>query len=194
MHISRTIFLSCLFCWALNSTVARAEEWSVSELMEAMSQTRMARAKFVEQKNISMLEQPIESSGELFYTAPDRLEKRTLQPKAESMQLEGSTLWIISEGKSHVLQLSRYPEIAAFIDSIRGLLSGDRKALERSYQLQLSGKKTAWTLILEPKNPRVQKVLLRIEIEGAQTTLRNILIEQADGDSSSMKITPVSSR
>ncbi|HZV97491.1 MAG TPA: LolA-related protein, partial [Methylophilaceae bacterium] len=149
--------------------MARAEEWSVSELMEAMSQTRMARAKFVEQKNISMLEQPIESSGELFYTAPDRLEKRTLQPKAESMQLEGSTLWIISEGKSHVLQLSRYPEIAAFIDSIRGLLSGDRKALERSYQLQLSGKKTAWTLILEPKNPRVQKVLLRIEIEGAQT-------------------------
>ena len=51
-------------------------------------------ATFTETKTISILDQPIESSGELLFIAPARLEKRTLKPKPETMVLDGDTLTI----------------------------------------------------------------------------------------------------
>jgi len=35
-------------------------------------------------QQLAMLERPLQSSGELLYDAPDRLEKRTLKPKAQT--------------------------------------------------------------------------------------------------------------
>ena len=130
----------------------------------------------------------MESSGELFYNAPDRLEKRTLKPKAESMTLEGGTLLVERGRQKHRLQLQDYPELAAFIDSIRGTLAGDRKALERNYRLSLEGSAEQWTLQLLPIDEKMQAVVKRIRIAGARDSVRSIEITQADGDSSLMLI------
>jgi outer membrane lipoprotein-sorting protein len=183
-----------LLCCACAALPVQAAPWNIDRLMQTLAQTRVAHASFVERKSIAMLEQPVESSGELFYTAPNRLEKRTLQPRPESMQLEGDTLWIMQGGKKHVLQLQRYPEIAAFIASIRGTLAGDRAALERNYSLSLSGDAQHWTLVLQPTADRIKQVLARIRISGQRNQLRSIEIHQADGDSSLMTITTLSSQ
>jgi hypothetical protein len=95
-------------------------------------------ARFVEKKSIAILDKPVESSGELFYTAPDYLEKRTIKPKPESMILDRDTLLIERGRQKHALQLQDYPELAAFIDSIRGTLAGDRKALN-ALRMSLDG-------------------------------------------------------
>jgi len=39
----------------------------------------MATSPFTEMQHLAMLERPLESSGELLYDAPDRLEKRHAQ-------------------------------------------------------------------------------------------------------------------
>ena len=122
--------------------------------------------RFIEKKFIAMLEEPVESSGELFYTAPDYLEKRTLKPKPESMILDHDTLVIERGRQKHHLQLQDYPELAAFIDSIRGTLAGDRKALERNYRLSLEGTVEHWTLQLLPVDEKMQAVVKRIRIAG----------------------------
>lgn len=194
MKLWRLLLLGLLLT-ALPAQAATADAgWGIDRLMQLLAQIHVAHASFVEKKSIAMLERPVESSGELFYTAPDRLEKRTLLPKPESMQLEGGTLWITQGGKKHVLQLQRYPEIAAFIDSIRGTLAGDRQALERNYTLRLSGDEQQWTLLLLPTNAKVKQVLTQIRISGTRDVLRSIAISQADGDSSLMTITPLSSQ
>jgi hypothetical protein len=171
--------------------LARAEEWGLDQLMRGLAQTRSGHASFVEQKSIAMLDKPVESSGELFYTAPDRLEKRTLKPRPESMVLERGTLTIEQKGKRHVLPLQNYPEVAAFIESIRGTLAGDRAALERTYKLSLEGDEQGWTLELLPIADRMKKVIERIRIAGERHELRTIEIRQADGDSSVMTITQI---
>lgn len=194
MKLWRLLLLGLLLT-ALPAQAATADAgWNIDRLMQLLAQIHVAHASFVEKKSIAMLERPVQSSGELFYTAPDRLEKRTLLPKPESMQLEGGTLWITQGGKKHVLQLQRYPEIAAFIDSIRGTLAGDRQALERNYTLRLSGDEQQWTLLLLPTNAKVKQVLTQIRISGTRDVLRSIAISQADGDSSLMTITPLSSQ
>lgn len=183
-----------LLAMSVAAIPSQGAEWNLDQLMQLMSQTHIAHASFTEQKSIAMLERPVESSGELFYTAPDHLEKRTLQPKAESMQLDGGTLRIVQGDKNYVLQLQRYPEIAVFIASIRGTLAGDRQALEQNYQLRLTGNRQDWTLTLIPEGDKARKIVAEIRISGADNVLRSIKIQQADGDSSLMTITQLSSK
>lgn len=162
--------------------------WDIQQLMDSLAQHRSSQASFVEKKTIAMLERPVESSGQLFYTAPDHLEKRTLKPKPESMVIDGGDLLIERGRQKHRLQLQVYPELAAFIDSIRGTLAGDRQALERNYQLSLEGTAERWILQLLPRDDKMLAVVQRIRITGARDQVRSIEITQADGDSSLMSI------
>jgi outer membrane lipoprotein-sorting protein len=173
--------------FAITSPAALAA-WDLQQLMDSLAQNRSSQASFVEKKNMAMLERPVESSGQLFYSAPDRLEKRTLKPKPESMVIDGGELLIERGRQKHRLQLQAYPELAAFIDSIRGTLAGDRQALERNYQLSLEGTAERWTLQLLPRDDKMLAVVQRIRITGARDQVRGIEITQADGDSSVMRI------
>lgn len=162
--------------------------WDLQQLMDSLARNKSGHASFVEKKYIAVLDKPVESSGELLYTAPDGLEKRTLKPKPESMVVNGDELLIERGRQKHRLQLQAYPELAAFIDSIRGTLAGDRKALERSYRLSLEGSAERWSLQLLPLDEKMQAVIQRITIAGMQGQVRSIEITQADGDRSVMNI------
>jgi outer membrane lipoprotein-sorting protein len=187
------IALPILFtlAWLLGSGPAAAGQtgaWDIDQLMHSLAQTRSGHASFVETKSIAMLDQPVVSSGELFYTAPDKLEKRTIKPKPETMVVDGDNLLIARKQQKYRLQLQDYPELAAFIDSVRGTLSGDRQALERTYQLRLTGTAQGWTLQLVPLSARMKQVVSNISIAGVNDDVRSIAITQADGDSSQMRI------
>ena len=184
-RLARCLLLALL----LGPAVAHAAGWDIDQLMRALAQIRSDHARFVEKKTIAMLDRPVESSGELFYSAPDHLEKRTIKPKPETMILDHGTLVIARGRQRRELQLQDYPELAAFIDSIRATLAGDRKALERSYRLSLEGTAEHWTLQLLPLAE--QAVVKQIRIAGAGDAVRSIAITQADGDSSLMLIEPL---
>ena len=191
----RLCLMLALSLWFLPlQAAAQSAEWNIEQLMQLLSKTQSARANFVETKSIAMLDAPVESSGELFYKAPDYFEKRTLQPKPESMVLNGNTLILERGKKKRSLQLQNYPEIAAFTESIRGTLAGDRKALERTYHLTLQGKVQQWELLLTPIDSKLQKVVEHIRISGAEDVLHTIEITQADGDSSLMTIEPIKAK
>ena len=61
---------------------AAAAGGDLDTVMSLLAQRRHGRVEFVEQKFLAILDHPVESSGELLYDAPDRLEKRTLMPRA----------------------------------------------------------------------------------------------------------------
>lgn len=178
----------------LVTSITHAAGLDVDQLMLGLAQVRSGQASFVEKKYIAMLDKPVESSGELLYSAPDRLEKRTLKPKPESMILDGGTLIIERGRQKHSLQLQDYPELAAIIDSIRGTLAGDRKALERSYRLSLEGGVERWTLQLLPIDEKMQAVIKHIRIAGAYQSVSSIEVNRADGDRSLMLIEKLTAR
>ncbi|MDB5966128.1 MAG: putative transrane protein [Polaromonas sp.] len=175
-------------CLLLAALAPSAFAWDLQQLMQNLSQNKSGRATFVERKYIAVLDKPVESSGDLLYTAPDRLEKRTLKPRPESMVVSGSELLVERGRQKHRVQLQNYPELAAFIDSIRGTLAGDLKSLERSYQVGLEGNPERWTLQLLPIDDKMRAVVQRIRISGAADEVRSVEISQADGDRSVMTI------
>ena len=175
-----------LFMAASVSSASAA--WDLQQLMQNLSQNKSGQATFVEKKYIAVLDKPVQSSGDLLYTAPDRLEKRTLKPKPESMVVNGNELVVERGRQKHRVQLQNYPELAAFIDSIRGTLAGDLKALERNYQLSLEGTAERWTLQLVPVGEKMRVVVQHIRISGIADDVRSVEITQADGDRSLMTI------
>lgn len=189
-RLTRPHFRLCALVWLalLLGQAVQAAPLSISQLMASLAEHPQGAATFTEKKTISILEQPVESSGELLFIAPARLEKRTLKPRPETMVLDGDTLTLERGRRKHVLQLRDYPEVAAMIESIRATLAGDRQALERAYHLALDGSAERWTLVLTPLDPKVGAVIARIRMEGVKDVVRSVEILQADGDSSLMTI------
>ena len=172
-----------------------AEDWKVPDLMRLLSQNKSGQAVFVEKKFIGILDKPLVSSGELSFNAPDRLEKRTLKPKSEVLLLEGEKLTINQADKrSFSIQLQDQPEIASIVSSIRGTLLGDLAALEKTFQLKLSGSMAQWQLVLTPLDSSVSKIMTRISIRGSEADIRAIHFEQADGDRSEMQISKMTTQ
>ena len=169
-----------------------ASEWNVTELMRVLALTKEGRASFVEKKYIGIVDKPLVSSGELAFTAPDRLEKRTVKPTPEALLLDGDSLVIEQADKRRLtVRLQEHPEVAAFVESIRGTLAGDRLALEKVFALELSGSMEKWQLVLTPTQARMSRLISRIRIGGTQCEVKAISFEQADGDRSEMAITKV---
>ena len=187
---TRPRFRLCALVWLalLVSPIVQAAPLSIAQLMAKLAKNPQGAATFTEKKFIAILEQPIESSGELLFIAPARLEKRTLKPKPETMVLDGDTLTVERGRRKHVLQLKDYPEVAGMIESIRATLAGDRKALERVYHLTLDGGQERWALVLTPLDPKVGAVIARIRMEGVKDVVRSVEILQTDGDRSLMAI------
>jgi Outer membrane lipoprotein carrier protein LolA-like len=177
---------AALLAWA--AAVPAAPSWTVERLLAGFAQKREARASFVERKTVRVLEQPLVSSGELHFAAPDRVEKRTLRPRAERLVLEGDTLTLERGERRLQLDLRSYPEVAAFVQSIRGTLAGDRAALERTYRLALEGDEASWTLTLVPLTPGMASLVERVRIAGRRADISVIEILQSNGDSSLMSV------
>lgn len=184
---------SLIAAFALSCALpAMAADVQLADLMQLLAQTKSAKATFVEKKYIGIVDTPVESSGELTFTAPDKLEKRTLKPKAEALILDGTALTVDMAGKRRTIRLQDYPEVAAFVESIRGTLAGDRSALEKTYKLDLTGSREKWQLVLTPTQARMSKIITRIRMQGAQADIRSIDFDQADGDRSEMVVTNLS--
>ena len=170
----------------------QAADWTLAELMQSLAQKKSGKASFVEKKYISLLDQPLESSGELSFEAPDRLEKRTLKPRPEVLLLDGDSLTVTQHDKRPLyLRLQQHPEVAALVDSIRATLSGDLVALEKNYSIQFTGGPNKWQLTLTPLQKAVTKVVSQIRIGGTEAHIKTISFEQMDGDRSEMTISKV---
>lgn len=169
---------------------ARAAELTVAALFEVLAKARPAHATFQERKHIALLDKPIDSSGELSFTPPDRLEKRTLKPRAESVIAERGQLVLERAGKRLTMSLADNPGAATLLEGLRATLAGDLNALTRSYSVALEGGLGGWTLSLKPLDPAGATLVERIEISGAQSTVRRVEIRQSDGDRSVMTIAP----
>ena len=177
------------FAAAATAPSAQADP-AFAQVLTLLAARRHGHAPFTEVHEMAMLKEPLRSSGELFYDAPDRLEKRTLTPRAESLVLDHGILTAQRGQHRHVLELSAYPQVVPFVESIRATLAGDEAALERYFSIDFQGELAHWTLHLTPKDPALAHTVKDITIEGERDVLHSVVIRQSDGDRSLITIGP----
>jgi hypothetical protein len=167
---------------------ARGATGDLEELMRLLAARRHGEVSFVEQHFMKLTRRPVESLGELTYDAPDRLEKRTIEPRPETLKVAGDVLTIERKGRSRVLDLQAYPAAAPFVDSIRATLAGDLGTLERIFSVDYAGDLSRWSLTLAPRDPQVARLVSQVRIDGARDTLLTVEILERDGDRSLMTL------
>jgi outer membrane lipoprotein-sorting protein len=170
-------------------TARSEQDWKLPQLMASLQQVQAAKASFVERKFMRILREPLQSSGQLVYVRPDKLQKDTILPKPERLTVEGGQLTIEQQGdKTRQLALQDFPQIWAFVESIRATLAGDLPTLTHFYDVSLQGRRENWTLQLVPKDSKTRALVSIIRISGDNETIRNVKTEEADGDFTSMTI------
>jgi Outer membrane lipoprotein carrier protein LolA-like len=189
----RTATLTALIAYALllAASAARAQNGDTEafdQVLQLLAARQHGHVSFTEEHSFKMLTRPLHSSGELLYDAPDHLEKRTLQPRPESLILDHGVLTARRGQHSSVLPLKDYPQIAPFVESIRATLAGDRTALERYFNVQFSGTVNGWSLRLRPLDPALRGSVQEISISGARERMRTVEIDLSDDDRSVLTI------
>ncbi|RYF79993.1 MAG: outer membrane lipoprotein carrier protein LolA [Comamonadaceae bacterium] len=171
----------CMPAWA----------FGIDDLMGLLGRAKHGEARFTEQRFVKGLDGPLDATGVLHFTPPDRLERRTLTPRAESMRVDGNVIVLSRGGRTRTVTLDSMPELLGMVEALRGTLSGNAPQLQRYFRPQLSGDAAAWSLQLEPLDKALAAQLVRLRISGAQGEVRGVEMEFVGGDRSVMKIEPV---
>jgi outer membrane lipoprotein-sorting protein len=165
-----------------------ASGWTLDRLMSTLAARKSGRARFTETRYLKIAQEPLESSGELVFSAPDHLEKITVEPKPENLVVDGDMLTVDRNGHKTTIPLRNVPDAGAFIESIRATLSGNRFALENLYKVSLTGQGQNWTMTLVPTDSQMLRRVSSITLAGKGDALARVEIMLADGDHSLMRL------
>ncbi|HEY2808187.1 MAG TPA: LolA-related protein [Steroidobacteraceae bacterium] len=160
------------------------------EVMALFAARTHGRVTFTEVHELAMLKQPLRSSGELTYLAPDRLEKRTTEPKAEALVLDHGMLTAQRGHRTYTVALKDAPQVLPFVESVRATLAGDTAALERYFTVDFTGEVARWQLTLTPRDAAIARTVKLIRMQGEGAAIRSVEILESDGDRSLLSIGP----
>jgi hypothetical protein len=179
--------LGALALWA-HGLVGAAPAFDLAQLTELLGRVKSGEASFVEKRRVEMLGRTLESSGRLWFRAPDSFSRETLTPRHEKLEVDGNALTMSSGDRSRTVQLDSAPEAAVVIEAIRGTLTGNREALERVFSASVSGDAAGWTLDLVPREARLRAQVASVRVIGRESAVREVQVLLADGDRSTMTI------
>jgi hypothetical protein len=140
-------------------------------------------ARFVEQKHMSLLVEPLVTEGALYFAPPDQLVRRTTKPSVTTMVINGSRLSFTNGHSSDSLSLDTNPVARLFVESFLQILRGDSGALQKTFGVQLApGGGESWSMQLKPRIAPMSDVIASLELTGDGVVLKTMRIVETGGD------------
>jgi outer membrane lipoprotein-sorting protein len=180
-------FLLVLFSLFFTSA-GWAADIDMPGLMRLFANNKSIRAEFTERKYVRILDAPVESKGELVFSAPARLEKRTTEPRPEALVIDGNQVSIERGSSRRSLSLEEFPDMASLVRSLTATFRGDQISIEQFFNWQLSGPLNRWQLVLRPKSSKVFITLGEIRLMGDGGYVHTVETTLTDGDRSLMTL------
>jgi len=161
-----------------------------ADVLTPLSHVERSDATFEETRHIAALTAPVVRRGSLHYVRPAELTMVVDSPVRERLRIVGGTLTLEGRGGTREIRITDMPVVAALVESIRGTLAGDPAALGRYFTVRASGEAARWRLELTPLTTELATAVSRITIEGADTQIGRIDVNESSGDRSVMLIAP----
>ena len=154
----------------------------LEELMELFAGSGGVRARFRESRHLSILVDPIETDGVLYFAPPDRIARHTTRPERSSVIGDAGRLSFGDETGHRTFDLNSSEVAQALVGNLMVVLRGDLKSLRALYSIDFEVEDGHWTLDLEPRSRALRGIIERVRFTGRGRELHAMETRGSNGD------------
>ena len=177
---------------ALGTTRVAMAANTLDGLLERSAKSPGLYATFTEQKQIALLAVPLRSEGTVHFDPARGLARHTLKPSPQSVLVTDKELAFWDGKTTKRMSLASSPTLETFARSFAMILTANRAALEKSFQLDFKPTgEDAYQLTLTPIAPELKKMLASITIAGRGLEVSTLTVREANGDVSTTQFAAV---
>ena len=161
--------------------------------MENLASVREVKSTYTERRTSSFLISDVQLSGKLHYRAPDFIRKTVQTPYEQITTIRGDTVSIEKintrgESSTRHYSLGAHESLQSAVEGIRATLSGDYEYLQESFEIEVSGTRESWSVLLLPRDEAIRQQIESIFIVGTDDAISSIDTTNTDGDESSLQL------
>ena len=176
---------------SLASDTGGSAPTELEALMQGFAESGGVRARFRESRHLSILTDPIETTGMLYFAPPDRLARHTTSPGRSSIVIEAGRVSLRDETGQRVFDFSTNEIAQALVGNLMVVFRGDLKLLRERYSISFDSAAERWTLDLEPRARALRSVIERVQFVGKGRDLAAMETREPNGDRTIMKFSEI---
>ncbi|WP_274572532.1 outer membrane lipoprotein carrier protein LolA [Neisseria leonii] len=158
--------------------------FSAAELAQILQKPASVQGAFSQQRYLKSLPKPMSASGRFVLLPHKGLIWHMQQPFDNRLRVraDGIMQWDGKNWTGGAGNAAQGRQIGLFLD----LIGGNVQALEKQFDLNVSGTPQKWTLRLMPKTALMKQIFTSVEIEG-DSVVRRIGLNEKQGDRTVMR-------
>jgi outer membrane lipoprotein-sorting protein len=171
--------------WSTGSFASDANDPAPAQLealMELLAGSGGVRARFQESRYLSILTDPIETEGVLYFAPPDRLARHTIRPGRSSVVVDADRVSFVDETGHRAVDINASEVARALVSNLMVVLRGDLKSLLARYSVGFEAADGNWTLDLEPRSRALRGIIRRIHFTGRGRELGEMETRESNRD------------
>ena len=159
---------------------------SLEQITGAMAKARTVFSRFVQERHLSLFNEPLRSEGYLCFEEPGRLRWETTTPYKSILVSDGSAVaqfeWTDEKWKK--LELGLGDALQNVVSQIAGVMDGRFARDQRSYAASVTNRADELVITLVPQNETIRKMMAAIEVHLAADlkATRRVVLRETDGD------------
>ncbi len=173
-HLKRSLVTGvALFIFMASSFAAHG--FSLDDVLLKLSVHTSFEVGFKEEKIDPFFDIPIVSTGTVSFRAPHYVRKTINKPSKRFFELDGNLITVsLKENEKQTFLVTEQPEMAAFFESFRSILAGDKETLQQHFKVSFSGASNQWSITLKPINDRLSYKINTIVFSGQSDQLLRV--------------------
>ncbi len=158
----------------------------------AQADTRTVSARFTQTKHLSLLDEPLVSTGRFIFKRPDRVRLDIDTPRAATVLVNGRDIAIPGMSESDKRQIGMTP-MAQLFTELGAMFGGSPSALSQHFDVEAHAVPHGVAVTLIPRLPDWQRLFRRIELTftDPQLVLSAMRLDDALGDQLEITMTDV---
>ena len=163
-----------------------AHSVSLEEVNRTMSEAKTVFTHFVQERHLSLFNEPLRSEGYLCFEQPGRVRWEVTLPYKSILVSDGSGVaqfeWMDDRWKK--LDLGLAAAMQNVVSQIAGVMSGQYGREGSNYTVNLATTGNGPVVTLTPRNDKMRKMIAAIEVHLAPDlkATRQIVLRENDGD------------
>ncbi|UOP04641.1 LolA family protein [Conchiformibius kuhniae] len=178
------LFFSTLL---LTAAAAAAQAFSPADLQAQLQKNQTVQGQFEQSRFIRSLNRPMQTSGTFVLQRQKGLLWQVQKPLEIKLRVRGDGIaqWDAKNRRWHGNGAGHAQ--AAQVKLFMALLGGDTAALNKQFDLRLSGSPQNWSLKLQPKTAVMKQVFEGIDVAGNGALIQKVELREKQGERTVMR-------